>query len=57
MFLTIVENEKEEENVDISTRGGPYIDKIASRNVTVQKGKTAMLSCRVSNLGDEVVSI
>ncbi|XP_063232204.1 hemicentin-1-like isoform X2 [Bacillus rossius redtenbacheri] len=38
------------------SRGGPYFDKLASRNVTALLGKTAYLNCRVKNLGNKTVS-
>ncbi|XP_049827274.1 zwei Ig domain protein zig-8-like isoform X1 [Schistocerca gregaria] len=36
--------------------GGPYFDVSASRNVTALVGRTALLNCRVRNLGDRTVS-
>ena len=41
---------------DVGTQTGPYIDRDASKNVTIQKGKTAVLTCGVSNLGNKTVS-
>lgn len=35
--------------------GGPYFDKVASKNVTALLGKTAYLNCRVKNLGNKTV--
>ena len=44
--------------LDVGTHTGPYIDENVSKNVTVQKGKTAVLTCRVLNLTErERVSI
>ncbi|CAG7786150.1 unnamed protein product [Allacma fusca] len=37
-------------------KNSPYIDKLASPNVTALLGKTAYLNCRVKNLGDKTVS-
>ncbi|XP_026463170.1 uncharacterized protein LOC113365840 isoform X2 [Ctenocephalides felis] len=35
--------------------GGPYFDKVASKNVTALLGKTAYLNCRVKNLGNKTM--
>jgi len=35
--------------------GTPYIDEIASKNVTAMLGKTAYLTCRVLDLGNKTV--
>lgn len=40
-----------------ASRGQPYFDAVAPRNVTALVGKSAYLTCKVKNLGNKTVRI
>jgi len=48
--------EEAQKQLEFQRKGLPWIDKVASPNVTALLGKTAYLNCRVKNLADKTVS-